>query len=217
MTPSPDRVPKGLVITPLAEAERRRFAAKHGRAGARVKGGAVVITADDASLLEDAVTLTRRLYQSKVRNRQLLQHFLAPAEEPSAAEILQLQRNAEARRAFLSEFGALTSKQLAEMVGSRASNRAALANRWKAQGRIFAVDAGGQRLFPAFQFAEDGQPRAAIAEVLAAFGRKASGWQTALWFAGANGWLGGKRPVDLLGPAPEAVAETARRESETFD
>jgi hypothetical protein len=217
MTPSPPSSPQGLVITPLADAERRRFAAKHGQAGTRVKGGAFVITADDASLLEDAVTLTRRLYQSKVRNRQLLQHFLAPAEEPSAAEISQLRRNAEARRAFLAEFGALTSKQVAEMAGSRASNRAALANRWKAQGRIFAVEAGGQHLFPAFQFSEDGQPRPVIAEVLASFGPTASGWQTALWFTGANGWLGGKRPVDLLEPAPEAVAAAARREAEAFD
>ncbi len=206
-----------LVVTPLRDAERRRFASEHGQAGAAVKGGAVVITADDAALLEDAVTLTRRLYHSKVRSRQLLRHFLLPAEEPSAAEVMQLRRNAEARRAFLAEFGALTSKQVAELVGSRASNRAALANRWKAQGRIFAVEAGGQSLFPAFQFAEDGQAKPVVAEVLAAFGPRAAGWQTALWFTSANGWLGAKRPVDLLRSAPEAVAAAARQEAEAFD
>jgi hypothetical protein len=143
--------------------------------------------------------------------------LVAPAEESSDAEVLQLRRNAEARRAFLAAFGTLTSKQVAEIAGSRANNRAALANRSKAQGRIFAVEAAGQKLFPAFQFAKDGQPRPVVAEVLAAFGPKASGWQTALWFAGANGWLGGKRPVGLLDPAPEAVATAARRESEAFD
>jgi hypothetical protein len=206
-----------LVVTPLRAAERRRFASKHGHAGATVKGGAFVITADDAALLEDAVTLTRRLYHSKVRTRQLLQHFLSPAEEPSAAEIAQLRRNAEARKVFLAEFGALTSKQVAELAGSRATNQAALANRWKAQGRIFAVEAGGRSLFPAFQFADNGQARPVVAEVLAAFGPKAAGWQTALWFTGANGWLGAKRPVDLLESAPEAVAAAARREAEAFD
>ncbi|HXM69883.1 MAG TPA: hypothetical protein VN970_02025, partial [Thermoanaerobaculia bacterium] len=154
---------------------------------------------------------------SKVRTRQLLRHFLSPADEPSTAEIMQLRRNAEARKAFLAEFGALSSKQVAELVGSRANNRAALANRWKAQGVIFAVEAGGQSLFPAFQFAEDGQARPVVAEVLAAFGPKAAGWQTALWFTGANGWLGGKRPVDLLKSAPEAVAAAARREAGAFD
>jgi hypothetical protein len=206
-----------LVVTPLRDAERRRFASEHAQAGATVHGGAFVITADDASLLEEAVTLTRRLYHSKVRNRQLLQHFLSPAEEPSGAEIAQLRRNAEARKAFLAEFAALTSRQVAELVGSRATNQAALANRWKAQGRIFAVEACGQSLFPAFQFAEDGQPRPAVAEVLAAFGPKAAGWQTALWFTGANGWLGVQRPVDLLKPAPEAVVAAARHEAEAFD
>lgn len=139
------------------------------------------------------------------------------AEEPSAAEIAQLRRNAEARKAFLAEFGALTSKQVAELVGSRATNRAALANRWKAQNRIFAIEAGGQSLFPAFQFAEDGQARPVVAEVLAALGPRAKGWQTALWFTGANGWLGAKRPVDLLESGPEAVAAAARQETEAFD
>lgn len=206
-----------LVVTPLRDAERRRFAIEHAQAGATVKGGAFVIAADDASLLEDAVNLTRRLYHSKVRNRQLLQHFLSPAEEPSGAEIAQLRRNAEARKAFFAEFGALTSKQIAELVGSRATNRAALANRWKAQGRIFAVEAGGPSLYPAFQFGEDCQARPVVAEVLAAFGPRNSGWQTALWFTGANGWLGARRPVDLLESAPEEVAAAAHREAEAFD
>jgi hypothetical protein len=206
-----------LVVTPLRDAERRRFASEHGQAGATARGGAFVIAADDAALLEDAVTLTRRLYHCKVRSRQLLQHFLSPVEEPSAAEILQLRRNAEARRAFLAEYGTLTSKQVAELVGSRATNRAALANRWKAQGRIFGIEAGGRSLFPAFQFAQDGKARPVIAEVLAVFGPKAAGWQTALWFTGANGWLGAKRPVDLLESAPESVAAAARREAAAFD
>src|SRR5262249_20775137 len=123
----------------------------------------------------------------------------------SQAEISQLRRNAEARRAFLAEFGTLTSKEVAELAGSRATNRAALANRWKAEGGIFAVETGGQTLFPAFQFSEDdGQPRPVIAEVLAALGREYSGWQTALWFSGRNGWLGAQRPVDLLRSAPGA-------------
>jgi hypothetical protein len=136
----------------------------------------------------------------------------------SQAEVSLLRRNAEARRAFLAEFGALTSKEVAELAGSRATNRAALANRWKAEGRIFAVETGGHTLFPAFQFSEDdGQPRPVIAEILAALGQEYSGWQTALWFSGRNGWLGAQRPVDLLRSAPGAVEEAARREAEAFD
>ncbi|HZF08808.1 MAG TPA: hypothetical protein VFE33_08475 [Thermoanaerobaculia bacterium] len=136
----------------------------------------------------------------------------------SQAEVLRLRRNAEARKAFLDEFGTLTSKEVAELAGSRATNRAALANRWKVEGRIFAVETGGQTLFPAFQFSEDdGQPRPIIAKILAALGHQYSGWQTALWFSGRNGWLGAQRPVDLLRSAPGAVAEAAQHVAEAFD
>ena len=135
-----------------------------------------------------------------------------PATTPSAAEIANLRRNAQARRAFLAEFGTLTSREVAEVAGSRAANRAALANRWRTEGRIFAVEIGGQTLFPAFQFSDDdGQPRKVIAKILKVLQPKLSGWQTALWFTGRNGWLGARRPVDVLGSDPEAVAEAARR------
>jgi hypothetical protein len=49
--------------------------------------------------------------------------------------------------------------------------------------------------------------------VLRALGAEASGWQTALWFVGANGWLDGARPVDLLATEPARVAEAARHEA----
>jgi Poly(hydroxyalcanoate) granule associated protein (phasin) len=142
---------------------------------------------------------------------------VVPAPGP-AAETAQLRRNADARRAFLAEFGTLTSREVAEFAGSRAKNRAALANRWKAAGQIFAVEAGGQTLFPAFQCSRnDGQPRPVIAEILAALQPRFSGWQTALWFTGRNGWLGSRRPVEVLEAEPGAAAEAARRETEAFD
>lgn len=137
---------------------------------------------------------------------------------PSAAEVAHLRRNAEARTAFLAEFGTLTSAEVAQLAGSNAANRAALANRWKAEGRIFAVETGGQTLFPAFQFSDDnGQPRPIIAEILAVLQPRLSGWQTALWFTGRNGWLGAKRPVDVLASDPSTVVEAARQEAEAFD
>lgn len=137
---------------------------------------------------------------------------------PSAAEVAHLLLNAEARKAFLAEFGTLTSGEVAALVGSSATNRAALANRWKAEGRIFAIETGGHTLFPAFQFSgDDGQPRPVIAEILAVLQPRLSGWQTALWFTGRNGWLGGKRPVDVLASNPSSVLEAARQETEAFD
>jgi uncharacterized protein (DUF2384 family) len=41
-----------------------------------------------------------------------------------------------------------------------------------------------------------------------------SAWQAALWFVGPNGWLGSRRPVDLLESEPDAVVAAARREAD---
>ena len=95
-------------------------------------------------------------------------------------------------------------------------NRAALANRWRREGRIFAVIYDGRITFPGFQFGADGRPLPIVAEVLRVFGADSSAWQTALWFAGANGWLDGARPVDLLASEPARVAEAARREATAY-
>ena len=103
---------------------------------------------------------------------------------------------------------------MADLAGSAASNRAALANRWRKEGRIFALTNHGQTYFVGFQFGPDGRPLPVIAEVLRAFGESNGGWQTAVWFAAANGWMDGARPVDLLTSDPERVADAARREAE---
>lgn len=137
-------------------------------------------------------------------------------EVPAPAVVLQARRNAEARTALLGEFGALRSAEVAELAGSRAANRAALANRWRAENRVVAVPVGDELLYPGFQFTPEGRPRPAVGAALAILRSDAglSDWQAALWFVGANGWLGGRRPVDLLEDDPGAVEAAARRELE---
>lgn len=147
-----------------------------------------------------------------VDTNQLIESML-PATVPSAARVLQARRNALAREALLRELGALTSAEVADLAGSRATNKAALANRWKQEGRIFSVTHHGQTLFPAFQFDGKGQPCPVIAEVLSTLGQRDREWPLALWFLSSNGWLGGRRAVDLLESDPAAVAEAARHEA----
>ncbi len=131
----------------------------------------------------------------------------------AAKQTALARRNAEARTELLGEFGALTSSEVADLAGSKAANRAALANRWRKERRVFAITHHGQIYFAGFQFGADGRPLPAVAEVLSAFGDD-EGWQTALWFTAANGWLDGARPVDLLTNDPAEVAKAARREVE---
>lgn len=136
---------------------------------------------------------------------------MTPRGVPTPAVVLQARRNSEARAALVEEFGLLTSSEIADLNDSQAVNRAALASRWKGEGRIFSVRHHGQDYFPAFQFAADGRPLESVAQVLEALGQP-RGWETALWFTAANGYLAGRRPVDLLENEPEAAAEAAERE-----
>jgi hypothetical protein len=144
----------------------------------------------------------------------MIESMLGRTSVPTPAAVLQARRNAAARHELLREFGALTSGDIAILAGSKAHNRAALSNRWKHEGRIFAVSHQGTAFYPAFQFESDGRPREVVARVLSAVAGKLSDWGVALWFTGANGWLGGRRPVDLLTSDPDRVAAAAAREAE---
>jgi Protein of unknown function (DUF2384) len=137
-------------------------------------------------------------------------------EVPTPAVVLQARRNAESRTALLGEFGALRSAEVAEIAGSRAANRAALANRWRAENRVVAVRVGDELVYPGFQFTAEGRPHPTVGAALGILRSlpDLSDWQAALWFTGANGWLGGRRPVDLLDEDPGAVEAAARREVE---
>jgi hypothetical protein len=171
----------------------------------------------DAESLTELVAATAGAWQSQGHDLGQLIEALTPEQRdlPTPAAVLQARRNAEARNALLAEFGALRSGEVAELAGSRATNRAALATRWRAEHKLAAVPVGDELLYPGFQFTSEGKPHPAVGAALEALRSNpdVSDWQAALWFAGPNGWLGGRRPVDLLDAEPDAVAEAARREA----
>jgi len=132
---------------------------------------------------------------------------------PTDPQVRQARSNAEARMRLLQEFGALTGEQIGEE-HSRAQNRHALAARWRKEGRIFGVPYRGQTLYPAFQFDERGTVRPIVREVLRALPRdRMSDWEVALWWSADNGWLGRRRPVDVLeeDQAPSRLTQAALR------
>jgi hypothetical protein len=141
---------------------------------------------------------------------RLAERMLPEIAVPSPAQALLAQREAEARWVLLEEFGAYTSEQIADN-RSRAKNRHALANRWRSEGKAFAVELRGQRLYPGFQFdSETFAPRPVVASVLAVLPRpQMSEWEVALWWVAGNDRLGGRRPVDLMLEEPEAVIDAA--------
>jgi len=130
---------------------------------------------------------------------------------PTPTVVLQARRNAEARAAMLEEFGALTAAEVAELAGSEAKNSSALAGRWRREGRVLAVEHHGTVYYPGFQFDSSGKPRPEIAGVLRYLSSPdVTSWQQVLWFTSANGWLGGRRPVDLLDDDGDAVVAAAK-------
>lgn len=140
----------------------------------------------------------------------LAERMLPEAPVPSPAQALLARREAEARWGLLEEFGAFTSEQIADN-RSRAKNRHALANRWRSEGKIFAVELRGQRLYPGFQFdPETFAPLPAVAAVLGALPRaEMSDWEVGLWWVAGNDRLAGRRPVDVLAEDPVAIVEAA--------
>lgn len=142
---------------------------------------------------------------------------LSPRLVLGPATTEQLRLNAEARSAFLAEWPSLTSAQVADLLGSTAKNRSALAHKLSRRGAIFSVQFKRQDLYPVFQFDPvQGRPLPAMPGILAALVEAGMrGWEIAFWFVEPNGWLDGDaRPVDLVASSPDAVVDAASHEAE---
>lgn len=138
-------------------------------------------------------------------------------EVPPPSWFGQARRNAEARQELLDEFRTLSSEQVADLVGSLASNRRATAHRWQTERRIFSVAHRGQTLYPGFQFDPDaGRPKPAMADVLTSLPERMTGWALALWWTTPVDLLEWARPVDRIDAAPDEVVRVARAEAKEW-
>lgn len=175
----------------------------------------LLIAADDPATLkrmqEFLVLLEGRLEGFEEEEMKRLIDVAMPtlSDRPPPEALEQARRNAQARKAFLDDYEVLEAEQVHALYGSRAKNKSALAARWRAEGKIFAVEHEGSLLYPAFQFDAQGRPRPIIADLLDILAPKLGGWQLALWFVSANGWLNGARPLDLLDDDPDRVLDAA--------
>jgi hypothetical protein len=177
-------------------------------------------TLDAAATEDDDVVLVMGVgssdeFRERLRHQldALVETMMPPVAVSEAAAVLA-QRNAQRRAALLNEFGALSGEQIAEE-RSRARNRHALAARWRKEKRLFGVPHQGHTIYPAFQFDDAGQLRTVIGEVLERLPTEhMSAWEVALWWTAPNGWLHGRRPVDLMEGDPGALPPAAARLAE---
>lgn len=156
---------------------------------------------------------TAELQKDKIER---LGELLIEAVELPPAAIVEAEMRADTVKQLIGNGGWLTTAQIAKKGGYSKSNLAAPANRWKKEGKVFAVPFKGQDLFAAYQFDHSMKPRPIIAGVLKLFAGKHDPWKIAAWFGSANGWLRGKRPQDCLDDSA-AVLEAAKQEAAGFD
>ena len=164
------------------------------------------------ALVTLAPALVKRRQQARLRE---LVDALVPEVPPAEALLVQARMTAQARAAVLEESGPwLTGPQIARLAGFSESNPSAQPSRWKRSGAIFSVSHQGCDYFPTYALNEaDGwRPRPAMADVLGVFGQAKDGWGLAYWFASVNGFLGERRPQDVLPTDPQAVVAAARDE-----
>lgn len=123
---------------------------------------------------------------------------------------------AEARTAVLVSAEWLTAAQLSQLAGFSRQNASAHPNKWKREGKIFAIRQQGVDYYPGYALdAETGyRPLKGLAPVLKCFASGLEDWDIAIWFASVNSFLGGDRPMDLIKSDPERVLAAAEDEIE---
>lgn len=168
--------------------------------------------------------ISRLLHEQQIADLQAGAEASIDQKLPSVppqhqAHLWQIEQNTRLRSEFMAQCDLFGSKQVADLLESKAKNRAATASHLKDKGKIFAVRLHGQDYFPAFQFdLANRRCFPEIAELIAIMQRDYEpGWQLALWFSAPNAWLDGRTPLQVWLSDRGAVLQAAAAESAAFD
>lgn len=102
----------------------------------------------------------------------------------------------------------LTSQEVGLKANPAAANPHAVASRWLKEGKIFAIERAGQKLFPSYVFDPLGVPHAAVKTVSTLLDGYTP-FRLAAWFESTSAALAGARPRELLAQDPQAVIAAA--------
>ncbi len=180
------------------------------------------MTAEFSRLLEAQPIMGLAAQQAQLEAS--IQQAMPPLPALSAlsaqnAQAWQIEQNAQLRAQFIEQCELASSKQVADLLDSKAKNRAATASHLKDKGKIFSVRLHGQDYFPTFQFDLLGKRcHPEMAQLIQVLARDYEpGWQLALWLTGPNEWLEGQPPLAVWAHDRAAVVQAAKAESVAFD
>jgi hypothetical protein len=161
-------------------------------------------------LTELAPLVSARIKEKRQTDFKSLLDVLLRGVKLRTLDIHRAQQQAKALEAVLENSEWLTAEEIGERGKFSPSNLAAPANRWKQEGKIFAVPYQGQDRFPRYALDEAFRPIPGLEPVLKLFG-PISPWRVAVWFESTNAWLESHRPRELLGNEPGKVLLAAER------
>jgi hypothetical protein len=178
------------------------------------QGGKNIASAVAEAFRLIAPMIVRKIADRETATLEKLVDALVPAVPIPEHLLTEARMNAEARKAVLADGNWLTAARLSKIAGFVGQNASAQPNKWKREGRIFALRHDGVDLYPGYALDPDAQyrPFKGLAPVLKLFGDELDAWDVAIWFASTNSFLGGKAPKDLLKSAPERVLAAAEDE-----
>lgn len=164
----------------------------------------------ESVLAELAPLIAARVKEKRRTDFQSLLDVLLRGVKLRSLDIALAQKQARALEAVLENSEWLTAEEIGERGKFSPSNLAAPANRWKQEGKVFAVPHQGQDRFPRYALDEAFRPIPGLEPVLKVLG-PISSWRVAIWFESINAWLNGHRPRELIGNDPTQVVHAAER------
>ncbi|MDM0053921.1 hypothetical protein [Variovorax sp. J22R115] len=153
-------------------------------------------------------------YERRLAALETLVELFAGRAEITPADSAQARMEGRARSAIQEGTDWYTAQQVAEFAKLGPGNPIGSVSRWKAQGRVFALRQGNRDLYPRYALGIDFHPLPAMKDLLRVLDKRSGEW-LATWFESTNGFLGGKRPRELLLSDPARVLEAAKDEVES--